>query len=405
MKTIKVSDIYNVTQISKTNSDAWERLYKLMENETEDVLFDFKDINLEEPWNNEAFKKFIGNERVHMKIYSSEKIKDTIELACKLGNLKTGRVINEDEIVEVEPVKDLKQEKLIQNIVNNISIVEDTGMLYMPDVASQITNHSTVTALEKAIVGFAETTHIKKLAIDTETMFIQVNIIELLANMIGKLKSQGIDVIIMSRDPDISGKINMYRCFSGSRKLTPRERIKIFKETLQPNTVGMLSKFKDTRRVDEFGRKGDGKPIMCRVAIYKGIKNGQVHFITFNGKYFFTKLHYSLDHDGEELKNLVTEHYSMPVEQVGLTDKFTGLLYHFNLPIQYSKDDYIQSYCEDEDGVIRQVQLTLPQYIKMVLDSFGVMYNGASLIYAITKTRDFLDKLDRMEYINDNNYI
>ena len=79
----------------------------------------------------------------------------------------------------------------------------------------------------------------------------------------------------------------------------------------------------------------------------------------------------------------------MPVEQVGLTDKFTGLLYHFNLPIQYSKDDYIQSYCEDEDGVIWQVQLTLPQYIKMVLDSFGVMYNGASLIYAITKTRDF----------------
>lgn len=397
MRTVVVSEVYNVTQISKTNSDAWERLNRVMDGVEEDVMFDFKDINLEEPWSNEAFKKFIGNEHVHMKVYSSEKIKDTIELACKIGNLKTGRVLNEDEIIEVEPVKDRKQDRLVQNIKNNMSIVKDTAMLYIPDVVSQITNHSTVSAIETAILEFYESTRVKRFGIDTEMMFIQINIIEMLASMIGKLRSKGIEVVIMSKDTDVAGKINMYQCFDGAKKLTPKDRVRIFKETLQLNTVGMLSKFKDTRRVDEFGRKGDGKPIMCRVAIYKGIKNGQVQLTTFNGRYFYTKLHYSLDNDGEELESLVSEDVSIPIDQIGLCNKFTGSLYHFNLPIQYSKDDYIESYRETDDGEIRQVKLTLPQHIKAVLECFGVTYNGASLINAMSKTKDFLDKVDKME--------
>ncbi len=396
MKVIKVSDIYNVTQISKTNNDAWEKLIEVMKNETGDVQLDFLDIRLEEPWNNEAFKKLLGNERVHIKIYSSEKVKDTIEMACRLGNLKTGRVENEDEIIEdIVPNRNAEVEILTKRFRDSIDIVKGVGMLDLADLIGQISGFNTVKAIENAIEYFSDMTGTKEFAINTEYMFIQINIIELLAKMIGKFRSKGITVTILSKEKEVEGKIRIYQCISSTSKLTPADKVKMFNDIIDKGTVGMLSKFKDTKRLDEFGRKGEGKPIICRVAIFDHIdKNMEAHFTTFNGKYFYTKMHYALENDGEELKALRVEKIKVPIQQLGLCNRYFGSLYHFNFPVQQSLEDYITTYGEDADGMLVEKKITLPQHIQSVLKDFGVKYNEPSLINAIIETDNYLKELE-----------
>ena len=94
MKTILVSEIYDVTQISKSNDTPWKLMKQLMEKEDQDVMFDFDGIELKEPWNNLEFKKLIADERVHIKVYGSEDVANSIKILCMSLKTDTERIIN-----------------------------------------------------------------------------------------------------------------------------------------------------------------------------------------------------------------------------------------------------------------------------------------------------------------------
>lgn len=399
MKIIQVSDVYNVTQISKNNNEAWEKLISAVEEvpEEEEVTLDFKDISIEDPWTNEAFKKLVGIERVYFRVYSSEKFKDTFDIACELGILKKGRAINIDEIVEIPPPpKNMVLEGLINRLYEAIEISDGIGMLNVYDVVTQISSFDTVKAIEEAIERYNKDTGISKFAVGTEYMFIQVNIIELLAKVIGRLKSKGITFILLSKDKDVESKIRIYQCTEANRNKKPLDRAKIIQGSVEPYTAGMLSKFKTTKKLDEFGRMGEGKPIMCRVAIFKKIdKELNVHFDLYHGDYFYTKMHYQLDNDGAELDSLQVEGIKIPITKLGFCNEFTGAEYHFNLPIQGRLEDYFHTYVEDTDGEIIETEVTLPERIQMVFRDFGVRFNEAALIKAIADTRDYLEQLKK----------
>ena len=313
----------------------------------------------------------MGIERVHFKVYSSEKFKDTFDIACELGILKTGRAINIDEIVEIPPPKNMVLEGLINRLYEAIEISDGIGMLNVYDVVTQISSFDTVKAIEEVIERYNKDTGISKFAVGTEYMFIQVNIIELLAKVIGRLKSKGITFILLSKDKDVESKIRIYQCTEANRNKQPLIGLRLYKEVWS-HTLLVLSKFKTTKKLDEFGRMGEGKPIMCRVAIFKKIDKAlNVHFDLYHGDYFYTKMHYQLDNDGAELDSLQVEGIKIPITKLGFCNEFTGAEYHFNLTIQGRLEDYFHTYVEDTDGEIIETEVTLPERIQMVFRTLG----------------------------------
>lgn len=395
MRVIKVRDIYSVTQISKRNDRAWEKLIDTMEEiqEGQDVMLDFEGIELEEPWSNEVFNKLIRDERVHIKVYSSEAIKETVDLACRLGGLKPGRIENEDNIIEStdDELSD-GVKRMVQRFADAMITCDDRMLIDVTDIVDQISDENTIKSIELAIRECIEETGNKKYAVNTDSMFIQINIIEVLSRMIGRFRKEGIDVVVMSTDDDVVNKISIYQNLDRIKKLNTADRIRIFKETIELGTVGMISKFKETRRRDEFGRKGDGVPIVCRVCIFRGMEGENVVLETFNGKYFFTRVHYSLDRDGEILQDLPREIYRIPIDDMGLCDKYIGSTYHFSKPIQYDERGSMETYEITEEGSMRRVVLTLPQYIKLVLEDFEVEHDKVSLVNAINETDKYMRK-------------
>lgn len=84
METVLVKSIYPVDTISKGNTKAWAKLISYMEGKDTDTMFDFKGIEVVEPWGTAEFKKFIQNPHVFMTLWNNEKAVNSINIMCKL---------------------------------------------------------------------------------------------------------------------------------------------------------------------------------------------------------------------------------------------------------------------------------------------------------------------------------
>lgn len=410
MYTINVGKKFGYTQISKNNNKAYECLLDEINSvdENELIMLDFDSVDLKEPWLNDSFKKLLSIERVHMKIYCNEELKNTIELLCKIGNLKTGRIINEDIYVEDESMEivEEKPSALSIKLYNGFEIEDDVAILEIYNIISQIGSEDTVKALKYAIQKINKDKDINKFVIKTADIFIQVSMINILSIVLYEFDKNGIDVVILSDDIDTSNKFGMYRIMNGRKEISSIDKIKIFENNVNINTVGMLSKFKATRRKDEFGRCGDGKPISCRPAIFKGMfKKNDKYYLKFREYYtdsFITRIEYASEHDNENIDELPYKNTVIEIDELGFSDRFIGSLYHFNLPIQFSKDGYIDSYYLNEDGNMKRVKKTLPNRIMEVLNDYGIEYDKMSLIFSIGESEKYLSR-ESMGYDKEKN--
>lgn len=399
MRVIKVQDVYNVTQISSHNNEPWVRLLKLVEQIDDEVMLDFEGIRLIEPWHNVLFRKLLGTKKVYLKLYMSEKEAKTIELMCRLSkeDLPTGRVINvEDEIPAdaIPQVRDKSVDILKERISKGVKRVRGKVIIDLTVAVDQLGSVKTVQALQELVQELAKKERVKVFEVHVGDMFIQENIIEYLAKVIGEFLEKGIEFFVISDDDETMGKLGLYQQFAHTKNLTPEEKIKIIKSTITPYTVGMLSRFKETRKLDAFGRCGEGKPVECKVALYLGIDdNLRVYFYVFDVRTFNTRMQYALDHDGAELPGLTGKQVAIPINDLGFYTEFLGRLYSFNRPIQYSLDDYITVYELKEEGGFTSKKVTLPEYIRMVLNDHGVRYNEADLLQAIVMTKRYLEEL------------
>lgn len=399
MKIINVKEVYNVSQISSSNSKAWEILGELKEGVVGEILYDFKGIELSEPWNNTGFIKFMQDERVYLKVYSDERLKETLELMCSMGNIKTGRVINEDIVAhdDIKPM-DKKMLMMVEKALRYIEKDEDNGIgeLDVDIIVAQLGSISTVDAIIEAIKRYKEKSGIKKYKLDMGLMDIHVSVIEYIVKKVAELKSVGIEIKVESDDDNVIGLLKTYECMLGKGRYNDKERMGIIKKVIPEGTVGMLSKYKETKSKDSFGRCGDGKPVICRPAIYKGIKevDGVLYaeFTEYVGTTFMPSMQYELDNDGESHPGLSSKSVVIPLIKLGLCDCFIGELYHFNLPIQLRERDFITTYDYRDDGSIHTVKKSLPEYIKLVLDEFGIVYNRSYLDQSITETYKLLNR-------------
>ncbi len=393
MKEFKVLDAFNITQVSKSNNEVWIELMRIADEYGEDILFDFNGITLQEPFNNTYFMKLMGNNAVYLKLYCAERTKNTIELACQFGALKTGRVFNEDYLDDdwEEEEKDNLLDMLVSRIMRYTTIRGDEVVINIGDTFDKITESKTVEAINYIVNNVVTTKGIKRFELNIENVVVGDNILMLIANSIFKYRDSGVDIELVSND-NIMSKLYLYR---GDMVTDIEDKIKLLESNMSYNTIGIISRFKRTKVKDRFGRCGEGKPIIVRVAIFKGIDNGVVKLLTFNKKYFYTKQEYLLENDGAILNELVTNEWKIPIEQMGFCDKFVGSLYHLNLPIQYLKDDYITynkpiKDLKSGEVVFRTEKKTLPEHIKMVLDDFDIKYNAIALADAVRQTRKHL---------------
>lgn len=401
MREVGVRSVYNVDTISKGNQKAWIRLMEYMDKEVapnEDVLFDFKGIEVVQPWATQEFKKFMQDERVHVKLWCSKDTVKSINIMCSLNSCSSGRAINEE--IEVER-KATKEELQIAKMANELQkYFEDDEFdntktsLLIHKRFDQIGVPVTVDYIEAAIKKYCEEKGKNYVTLEARNITIQPSVIKNITALISKFSTAGITFVIDSLDKDVMTKVGMYRSLEGSDVGSEQDKIRIIKNALHRGKVGMLIKYKASKAVDEFGRRGKGKTLSCRVALYKGMERGadgiHVCFTTYDGNYFYTKAHWSLEHDNDDLKELKTEELSIPIDQFGMYSDFLGSQYHLITPVQMQSEHTMTMYGVDESGSITYSKLTIPERIKAVFDDWGIEYDSESLQMYIQKTREVL---------------
>ena len=400
MQQVLVSNIYPVTNISKGNNKPWELLLDEVNKIEGDVLFDFDGVELDEPWGNTAFRKMMQNPRVHLKIYSSEQTKETIDLMCAMGGMQTGRVQNEDILIVSNNLQENKEVTLLANRMRPYVKPADDGVVHIQiyNAVSQLGTNNTIDAIDKVIRETYKQTKANKFCLELSLISIGASTVRYFVQVINELEKDGMSIDVVSEDQDVMNTIQTCYSIIGTEAMSEQDRVKMFLETIQPNTVGMLSRFKDTKGKDDFGRKGEGKPITCRVAIFKGVERDsdsyKMVFQQFNGGTFFTPTEYRLEHDGCNHPGLEQSTIKIPVKEIGLCDCFVGELYHFNLPVQYHADGMLPVCSMNDNGGVDTVLMTLPEHIKQVLDCFHIEYSEAPLVFSIIETMKHLNKED-----------
>ena len=401
MKNIIVREVYTVDTISKTNNKAWEILAALLTEDT-DYMFDFKGIELVDPWLNDAFNKFINDSRVHMQLYSSEKTAYTINTMCVLGGMKSGRVFNTDIVAPKAMTADEKRVIAMAKQLQDYFVVNDenkTALFNVYKRFDQLGSVQTIDFIEAAIRTFDKEHFGYSITMDLASIFIQKNILELLSNKLDEMLSEGIALSIISQDKEVNDKIDLHRHISNNREYTLEDKAEMFKG-IKPGTVGMISKYRSSRGTDEFGRHGNGEVVSCRVAIFRGVErvgfNGGVEdikpvFDVYNGDKFYTMQHWMLENDSEELDKLDCSRVTPAINEVGLYGEFLGSKYHFMEPIQYDESGYSIMYSVDENGRLVTEKLSIPERIKRVLKDWGIEHDKEKLEYCIEETNKILN--------------
>lgn len=395
METVSVKSIYNVDTISKGNPKAWVKLMEYMKEQTGDVTFDFRGIEVIQPWATPEFKLLMQDERVHLKFYCNENTVNSINIMCTLNGFSNNRAVNE----EIVPEKTLtKEEMQIIRMSNELQkYFDDSGEcpeLHIYKRFDQIGVPITVSYVEGALKKYAEEHNCKKLKLEARNITIQPSVIENVTNLIQALGECGVELEINSNDPEVMNKVGMYQSLANKQVYSDKDKLRLIKATLRPGKVGMLIKYKDSKATDEFGRSGKGKPVSSRVAIYLGIKKVKdiicLCFRSYNGNTFYTHTHWSLEHDNDVLKQLEYKDEIIPVEQFGMYNDFLGSKYHFITPVQVRPEDSTTMYGIDEYGKVTYTKMTIPERIKAVFDDWDISYDSESLQIYIQKTKEML---------------
>lgn len=395
METISVKSIYNVDTISKGNSKAWNKLIDFMTTQTGDVMFDFKGIEVVQPWGTPEFKLFMQDERVHLKLWCSENTVNSINIMCTLNGFSNNRAINEEIIPEKTLTKEeIQIMKMADQLQPYFDSSEEVPVLNIYKRFDQIGVPITVTYIEAALKKYAEEHGCNKLKLEAKGITIQTSVIENVTNLIQKLADSGIELEINSNDSEVMNKVGMYQSLSNNQVYSDKDKIRLIKTALTPGKVGMLIKYKDSKATDEFGRSGKGQPISCRVCIYYGLKKIKdticVCFRTFNGNTFYTHTHWSLEHDNDVIKELDYKDEIIPVGQFGMYNDFLGSKYHLITPVQNKSEDSVVMYGLDEAGKVTYTKMTIPERIKAVFDDWDISYDTETLQAYIQKTKELL---------------
>ena len=401
MQTILAKDILKLDTISRGNNRPWDKIINYLEsnNITEDIEFDFKGIEVFQPCSASSFNILLAKPNFYMVLHNSESTVNSVQLVCKLNALSTDKIRNvKTEIPKVKTAAEKNFDRVVGEVLQHIVADGEVAYVNVYERFNQIGQPSTMEYIEAAMEQFSEETGINDFIINTKNISIQSNVINILPETIDRLKEKGITFEIKSDLPSIQNKIDM-GIDIGHTTYTSEEKLKIMQERLTIGKVGLLIKYKDSRAQDEFGRVGRGEKVSVRIAMFTGFStdmedNTTAEFMSFNANYFYTREHWMLEHDKEELKDLVYDDVSIKVDDLGIYNEFIGSRYHFSTAVQYNTNGMTRMYHMEtgQDGLdhVVGVDYTIPERIKAVFDDFKIEYDSESLESYIAKTREIM---------------
>lgn len=400
MNTIKAKGILSVDTISKGNDTPWKRLNDyIIANIHEPTEFDFEKINVVHPYNSPEFSKLLANPLFYMTLHEQDKVADSIKLLCTFNGINPDKIKN---ITAVKPVEMTKEERNIDKISNEllgyIVKIGDTAVIEVYKRFDQIGQPSTIDYIVRAVEKHHDVTGCTEYIIKNKGNSIQDNIINYMTVVFGKVALKGIHIRLDSDNKDINDKIEISIGIN-TQQYTKEDRFSIMKEQLKVNKVGILTKYRESRSKDEFGRMGKGEKVSIRPAIFKGFKKSSSNeiyacFESYNSKYLYTREHWELEHDGEELQELVKDEVVIRLDELGIYNDFIGTKYHFSSAVQFEPGGETTMYQietkEDGTSSIKGIVYTIPERIKAVFDDFGVEYDKEGLDNYIKATQDIL---------------
>ena len=398
MINLMVKELYNVVRISTNNSKPWEILANKVKELNQDVMFDFKGIDVVDPWKNQVFKELILDERVHLRVYNMGKLVSFVNAASIMDAKKVGRVENIVSIVETPSSKDAEDkriDRMAENLMKHFIVEEGTACIEVFKTVTQINNEYTINSIVRAIENYiGEHPDCKNVAVKLGKMDVSKSPCQKLARAIIAFDNKGITVDVYSDNAEVYTTVKLYIHQESTADFNVEQRLEAFKSLITIGTAGILVQYKHSKNTDSFGRYGKGVPNSSKVAVFLGMTNhkGKVCavFRVYDNSTFYTKAHWYLENDEENLVKLRSSMVYTPLDSIGLENKFLGSKYHFMLPIQKSASETITMY-SIRNGSVTGRKVTIPERIKAVFDDFGIKYDKDKLSYAIAETRKYVN--------------
>lgn len=410
MKTVKFKEILNVDNVSQEKS--WMKVYDKLKDINEDIEINFDDVNVLEPWRFKAFQMILSNNpHVYMSFTNKDDIVSKLHMSCIINGVDKNRIIGRH--VEVEKPKtpeELKAEKRGREITQHFKL-DDQGVyrIKVSELYAQLHNSSTITYICKAIEMLNQEKEITQFIIDIGDMSVQLNVLKHLAEKVIDYTYKGISIAIDTSDEETAKNIRLFlhQCRNDAYNDKVKRYDKII-SSIKKDTPGLFLRYKSSKALDDFGRHGSGQVVSSRIAIFREIRfiaptrittkddlrDAKIMCVidTYNSDYFYTKLHWSMEHDNETLKRIPMDTYKVDIEELGFCDDFLGSKYHFMLPIQQSENENTSMIVglNNEGKNIRKV-CTIPERMKLVFDDWGIDYDKVSLNQSIKLTEQALN--------------
>lgn len=405
MATIKLAEVFSITQVSSDNIKVWPTLAKMMEDipKTEKVIIDAERVNLESPWLNIEFSKMLSRGNIHLIVYHSEEVCKNIKMLLNALTGKNNSVENLGTVFEEKPVSEKDNKVTVKKFRSVSYIVGEYGVIQIGKAFSTMSMPYMIEDLMYVINGMIPPKDFaKNITLDFEGVgAISKGLFEILHRGLKELVMKGIKLNIQNVGSADSEQLEILSALeSGMQKgLGETEKMNILKRRLPMQTVGMLCKYENSRKTDECGRKGGGKILWSRISIFKGFAKDTggitvAKFFTYHRDKFCTQIHKMMEFMEDEHEASVLEKtiVSVPLHELGFWDSFFGSTYHFNFMVQYKPDQSRTMWCVDSDGNRAHKSLTLPELAMVVLDDYGEQYNRRNLEEYIQETKIELSK-------------
>ncbi|MEM4385677.1 MAG: hypothetical protein QXD03_03925 [Candidatus Anstonellales archaeon] len=378
MERVRVKDIYVYDTISRNNDKAWELISEAIKDKGE-VVLDFYGIELLEPWGNDVFKQMVVRYPIKMVVYNNKNLCDSLNA---LGYLLS-KSYNICENVVIEAPKVLSPaEKKIEMVANQlkgyIEACNGGCVLHVNRRFSQLESLESLKYIKRAIEMLNNEIGVNNLILQLRGMLIQDSVIQGFVGMVNEMGNVGIN-IVLDMDDVVANKYKLFRDKYLNESLTLKDKLDILKNNLVPGMIGVIERYAKTRGKDSFGRYGGGNAIYRKVAIFRGFvqsgSNIKLVFDTFENSTFYTKEHWMIENDGEELGKINIKKVEVAISELGYDSVgLIGSLYNlYDLNKFY--DVMVDVYRVNNLGYSEKLVVPLPVKIKMVLDDWGVKYN------------------------------
>lgn len=395
MTIIKVSDVIgDITTISHMNSYRYKDIKAEMAKVGDtDILLDFYYVELVKPETDPDFIDIINDKRVHVRLYNNEELYKTIKFMLLLSNAECNyddKVENIVRCIEAPPgVREKEQRRIFKIVDDTYELCDGIGRINLCSAISVINRNTYVDGIREVIIAHSGETKTFELLL--HKMEIVKSQFEALSVLIVTMADLGIKLQVLTSDEEVDKIVTTYLNLGMNKNLTIEERLALLTEMVEPKTVGMLTTYVKGGKKDIFGRSGNAVPATTLPAIYLRHDREFAYFKVFREKTFSRRLEYSFRHDSEEHPGLNSVERKIRLAELGICASCVGSRYHFNMPLQYDNNGMHKVYVDDigEDD-FKIVNVSLPQYIKMVLDDWDEDYNVSELFKAIKVTKDRL---------------